>query len=102
MAVQRRQWGSARLERTAGIAATAARRFDDAERHFRTAFRQAAELPHRPEEAHTRRWYARMLLDRDGPGDRDQAKTVLRQAVADYDRMGMPRHRELAAALLSA
>jgi tetratricopeptide (TPR) repeat protein len=38
-------------QRTAGIAATAARRFDDAERHFRTALRQAAELPHRPEEA---------------------------------------------------
>jgi hypothetical protein len=42
-----------------------------------------------------------MLLERGGPGDRDQAETVLRQAVADYDSMGMPRHRDLAAVLLS-
>ena len=46
------------LERTAGIAAAAGRCWDDAEEHFRTALRQAGELPHLPEQAHTRRFFA--------------------------------------------
>jgi hypothetical protein len=70
--------------------------------HFLTALLQAAELPHRPEQAHTARWYGQMLLERDKPGDHEQAEKVLRQAVERYERMGMPRHRELAFALLSA
>src|SRR6185295_4024428 len=41
-------------ERAAGIAAAAGRRWEDAEGHYRTALRQAAELPHLPEAAHTR------------------------------------------------
>lgn len=41
-----------------------------------------------------------MLLERDGPCDRQQAEEVLRQAVEDYERMGMRRHRDLTAALL--
>jgi hypothetical protein len=73
-----------------------------AEQHFSTALRQAAELPHRPEEAHTRRWYGQMMLDRAGPGDRQQAQRLLRLAVTDYERMGMRRHVELTAALLDA
>ena len=94
-------WQDSRLvQRAAGISSTAARRFDDAERHFTTALRQAEELPHRPEQAHTRCWYARMLLDRDAPGDRQQAQQLARAAVADYEQMGMPRHRDLAAGLL--
>lgn len=61
-------------ERTAGIAAMAGRCWDDAEEHFRTALRQAAELPHLPEAAHTRRFFAGMLLERDGPGDRPKPR----------------------------
>jgi tetratricopeptide (TPR) repeat protein len=87
------------VHRTAGIAASATERWEDAEYHFVTALRQAQELPHRPEEAHTRRWYAQMLLDRDNPGDRRLAKQLARAAAEDYERMGMPRHRELAVAL---
>jgi class 3 adenylate cyclase len=89
-------------ERAAGIASLAGRRWDLAEGHFRTALHQAATLPHRPEEAHTRRWYGQMLLERGGPGDRAQAEKILHQAVADYERMGMGRHSELAAVLLNA
>src|SRR5207237_872489 len=36
------------VQRTAGIAASSARRFDDAEWHFRIALRLAEELPHLP------------------------------------------------------
>lgn len=68
-------------ERSAGIAAFAGNRWDVAEQHFRTALHQAATLPHPVEEAHTRRWYGRMLLERGRPGDRDQADKVLRAAI---------------------
>jgi hypothetical protein len=79
-------------ERTAGIAAAAGRRWDAAERHFRTALRQASELPHLPEAAHSRRFFAAMLLERDGPGDRAKAAALIHEARASYRAMGMPRH----------
>ena len=86
------------LERTAGIAAAAGRRWDDAEEHFRTALRQASELPHLPEQAHTRRFFAAMLLERDGPGDRAEAAVLIKEARELYGSMGMPKH----AAMLDA
>ncbi len=88
------------IQRAAGIAALAGRDFEVAEAHFRTALEQAATIPHRIEEAHTRRWYGQMLLERGRSGDRDEAETVLTAAIEDYERMGMPRHRDLAEALL--
>jgi class 3 adenylate cyclase/tetratricopeptide (TPR) repeat protein len=87
--------------RAAAIAAAAGQRWAEAEEHFEAALHQAVELPHRLEEAHTRRWYGRMLLDRGGPGDQAEAENVLTQAVADYERMRMPRHRDLAAQMLN-
>ena len=90
------------LHRRAGIAAMAGRSWDDAEVHFRTALRQAEELPHLPEQAHTRRFFAQMLLDRDGPGDRAEATQMAAEAADFYRRMGMPRHFELAVGLLHA
>jgi tetratricopeptide (TPR) repeat protein len=89
-------------QRTAAIAATAGHSWDEAEAHFRTALRQAEELPHLPEQAHTRRFFARMLLERDGPGDRAEATRMAAEAADLYRRMGMPRHLELAAGLLNA
>jgi class 3 adenylate cyclase/tetratricopeptide (TPR) repeat protein len=78
--------------RTAGIAAMAGHSWDEAEVYFRTALRQADELPHLPEQAHTRRFFARMLLERDGPGDRAEATQMAAEAADLYRRMGMPRH----------
>jgi tetratricopeptide (TPR) repeat protein len=88
------------LERVAGIAAMAGRRWDESEAHFRAALEQAQTIPHRPEQAHTRRWYGHMLLQRGGRGDAEHARRLLEAAIADYERMAMPRHRELAAGLL--
>ena len=88
------------LQTRAGIAAMAGRSWDDAEVHFRTALRQAEELPHLPEQAHTRRFFAQMLLERDGPGDRAEVTKMAAEAADLYRRMGMPRHFELAAGLL--
>lgn len=88
-------------QRTAGIAAMAGHSWDDAEAHFRTALRQAEDLPHLPEQAHTRRFFARMLLERDGHGDRAEGTRMAAEAADLYRRMGMPRHLELAAGLLN-
>jgi hypothetical protein len=88
------------LERVAAIGAAAGRQWDLAEEHFSTALRQAEELPFVIEGAETRRWYARMLLDRNGPGDRDRARSLVEEAIPVYGRIGMPRHEELARTLL--
>ena len=53
-----------------------------------------------PEQALGREAYARMLLDRDAPGDREKARELLTEAIAMYRGIGMPRHVEMAEALL--
>ena len=90
------------VERVAGIAAAAGRQWEAAEEHFRNALCQADELPHQLEQAETRRFFARMLLERDGPGDRAKATQMAAEAADLYRRRGMPRHIELAAGLLNA
>jgi DNA-binding SARP family transcriptional activator len=83
------------VERVAGIAAAAAGDWDTAQQHYTTALTQAEELPHVIEQNHTRLWYARMLLDRRGPGDRSRAAQLLAEAGDGYRRLGMPRHRAM-------
>ena len=89
------------VERIAGIGAAAGGQWDVAEEHFRSALRQAEELPFVLEGAETQRWYARMLLDRNAAGDRDRARSLVEQAVPVYRRIGMPRHEKEARRLLS-
>jgi hypothetical protein len=43
----------------------------------------------RPWVAHTQEDYARMLLDRARPGDRERARDLLEAAVATYQELGM-------------
>lgn len=87
------------IERIAGIGAASANDWDAAEAHFRSALRHAEQLPFEIEGAETRRWYARMLLDRGGTGDAEQARILASEALAVYRRIGMPRHEELARGL---
>ena len=47
-----------------------------------------------------RRWYARMLIDRDGPGDRVKARELLTEAIAMYRGIGMPKRVEMAEEML--
>jgi tetratricopeptide (TPR) repeat protein len=84
------------LQTVAGMAASAGGQWDKAEQHYRTALRQAHELPVVMEQPEVRRWYARMLIDRDAPGDREKARELLTEAVAMYRRIGMPKHQEMA------
>jgi class 3 adenylate cyclase/tetratricopeptide (TPR) repeat protein len=94
-------WLSARLFQTvAGMAAAAGGQWEKAEEHYRQALRLAHDLPVVIEQPEVRRWYARMLIDRDGPGDRDRAREMLTEAVAMYRKIGMPKHIEMAEALL--
>jgi tetratricopeptide (TPR) repeat protein len=88
------------LPTVAGIAAAAGGQWEKAEEHYRTALRQAHELPNKIEQPEVRRWYARMLIDRDGPGDRDKARQLLTEAVAMYRKIGMPKHVEMAEGML--
>jgi len=94
-------WPSVKLvQAVAGIAAAAGDQWDAAQQHFEAALRQAHELPNRIEQPEVRRWYARMLIDRDGQGDRDKAFRLLTEAVALYREIGMPKHVEMVEALL--
>jgi tetratricopeptide (TPR) repeat protein len=88
------------LDTLAGIAAGAGGKWAEAEEHFRTALRWAEELPVIIEQPEARRWYACMLLDRNAPGDREKARGLLAEAVEMYRRIGMPKHVEMAEALL--
>ena len=94
-------YGNRLVETVAGMAATAGRDYEAAERHFETALQQAHDLPHRFEQPEVRRWHAWMLLDRDGPGDREKARELLNEAIDLYREIGMPKHLELAEELLS-
>jgi DNA-binding SARP family transcriptional activator/class 3 adenylate cyclase len=88
------------LERIAGIGAAAGGQWDAAEDHFRTALRQAEQLPFAIEAAETRRCYGEMLLERAAPGDCERAQVLLGEAIEGYHRIGMPRHEKMARALL--
>ena len=89
-------------ETTAGIAAACAGRSDLAEKHLRSALRQAHALPNRIEQPEVRRWLAWMLLERGAPADREPARALLAEAAALYAEIGMPKHRERAASMLAA
>ena len=88
------------VSRSLALLAATMRRWQDAERHFEDALRTNAQLGDKPWLAHTRAQYARMLLDRDAPGDRDKAFRLLTEAIAMYRQIGMPKHVEMAEALL--
>jgi hypothetical protein len=87
-------------EIAAGIAASAGSDWDAAAAHFASAARFAKSLPHRVEHAEVCRYHAMMLLGRGAPGDRDVANADLREALAEYARVGMPQHEQLVRRLL--
>jgi predicted ATPase/class 3 adenylate cyclase len=91
-------YGSA--SRHLGLLAATMGRWEEAARHFEYAIEMNMALEARPYLAHTQEDYARMLIDRDGPGDRDKAFRLLTEAVAMYREIGMPKHMEMAEALL--
>jgi hypothetical protein len=76
----------------AGMAAAAGGHWEAAERHFAEAELHAKSMNNRLEETELRRLRARMLLDRNGPGDRARAAELLGKALIDYRGFGMPTY----------
>jgi hypothetical protein len=94
-------WGIPRFTQTiAGLAASSARKWEAAEEHFEIALQQAKPFPNVLEQADIRRFHAMRLLDRVAPSDRNQAQTLLNQALETYMQIGMPRHIEMTQALI--
>jgi tetratricopeptide (TPR) repeat protein len=77
-------------ERFAGMAAAAAREWQQAAKHYESALALAENLPHRVDQARIRYWFARMLLKRNLAGDRERALGMLQQARELSESMGLP------------
>jgi tetratricopeptide (TPR) repeat protein len=90
------------LETLAGMAAAGDERWDVAERHYQKALAIAASHPNLVELAEIKRFYGQMLLDRDAAGDDEKARELLREAIATYAQIGMPKHREMAEVLMKS
>nr|MDP9237548.1 tetratricopeptide repeat protein [Chloroflexota bacterium] len=85
--------------RQLGMMAAVMERYDDAERHFEDALAFDQKMNARPWVAHDRYQYAKMLLARAAPGDRDRALALLQPALATAEELGMAKIIERALAL---
>ena len=77
------------VARPLGLLATLVGRYEDAERHFEKALEMNARIRARIWVAHTQHDYARMLVARDEPGDREKAAALAAQALATAHEVGM-------------
>jgi hypothetical protein len=68
---------------------------DRAPSHFEEAERLAATLPDRLLQPTVKMWFGRYLAGRSGDG-RTRGTALLADAAADFDKLGMPLHREQA------
>jgi tetratricopeptide (TPR) repeat protein len=80
------------VETRAGLVAAAARRWEEAEREFAIAGDIAEQMSNRLELVDLRRLRARMLLERGGSGDQEQAAELLQEALSAYRAFGMPSY----------
>ena len=71
------------LHMLAGIAAGAGGRYEQAERHFKTALAEAERIGQRMERPDILRFYA------------GQAQSMLAEAAATFAALGMPRHVDM-------
>ena len=82
-----------------GALATTLGRFDDAERHFEDAIAMNRKLRAPTWVAEAQLGYARMLLVREAPGDRERALGLLDEAIAAAETFGMKALLDKATAL---
>jgi tetratricopeptide (TPR) repeat protein len=87
------------VARYLGILASTTSRWDEAAAHFEDAIAMNARIGARPLLAHTQHDYARMLLKRDQPGDRERARELVAEGVATYRALGMDSWARAAAKL---
>ena len=72
-----------------GILATLLKHWEEAEAHFKFALKMNERMKAWPWLAHTQYQYARMLLNRDNPGDRAQAVHLLSQVKTTVDELDL-------------
>jgi tetratricopeptide (TPR) repeat protein len=84
-----------------GMLAGSLKRWDDAAAHFEAAIETNARVGARPFLARSQHEYARMLIERNESDDREKAKTLLTEATATYQELGMPTFLENAEELLA-
>jgi tetratricopeptide (TPR) repeat protein len=77
------------VARYLGILAATTSRWDEAAAHFEDAIAMNARIGARPLLAHTQHDYARMLLQRGQPGDRERARELATEGIATYRELGM-------------
>jgi hypothetical protein len=87
------------ISRDLGVLAAMLERPEEAALHFDTALEANERMGLSPWLAHTQREYARLLLARNGAGDRDRAAELLVAALATYREVGMPGYVAEAEAL---
>jgi class 3 adenylate cyclase len=75
--------------RYVGTLAALMGRWDEAEQHYNDALELNAKIGSPPWVALTQQWYSKMLLDRDGPGDREKALSLLSEALDVAQELGM-------------
>lgn len=85
----------------AGIAAAAAGEWSSAEEHHRTAIHQTDTAPYHHLQPVAREWYAKMLIDRNGPDDLTSARSLLEEAIAMYNSSAFPFRAEHSIELLT-
>jgi tetratricopeptide (TPR) repeat protein len=102
VAVSYAELSTGSVSRNLGSLAAVMERWDDAERHFADALAINERIGARAWLAHTQEDYARMLLARDGTGDRETAAELLTQAIDAYRELGMEWWAEKALALRQA
>lgn len=86
--------------RSLGLLAATLSRWEEAERHFQDALGMNQRMGARPWAARTRFDLARMLLARDRPGDRGDARELLRQVLRSGESLGMTALSRQASSLL--
>jgi len=87
------------VERFLGLLAATLGRYDDAARHFEAAIDFDRRLGARPLLARAQVEYARTLLDRGAPGDRESALKLANQALGVSQELGMKLVTERALAV---
>jgi tetratricopeptide (TPR) repeat protein len=89
------------VRRPLGNIAARLGRVDESVEHFVRAIEANDRMDARPWAARARFEFARVLLDRDGPGDREHAETLLSEAATSAHALGMRPLEEGATALVS-
>jgi hypothetical protein len=81
--------GQGSVSRLLGPLATTLSQHEAAERHCEQALMMNAQIRSPLWTAHTGHDYARTLLVRNRPGDRDKALQLLTEALASADQLGL-------------